>query len=271
MLSERKRKLITALQQKKYRLKHRLFVLEGEKIILDALAQSASNEIRLSEIFCTEGWLRRHRIDPAAAGCSIHQISEQDVARLSSLVTPQEVIGLASLPEYVFDPNLPADQLVLALDGIRDPGNLGTIIRTADWFGIRHIFCSSDTVDAYNTKVVQSTMGAILRVRVYLGNLEALLDGFGDKAFRVFGLTLGGENIFSSVIAAPGVRTAGILIAGNESRGIRPSILKRINTQITIPRDSSSSSGSESLNVASAVAIACAEIKRQEIQVDYSK
>lgn len=261
MLSERKKKLLTSLQYKKFRLKHGMFLLEGEKMITDAIQHSATNTIRLTEIFATENWIGRSIGLTANAGVPIETVSRGDIRKITSLVTPQEVIATANLPGKRFNEEMLTGDVVLVLDRVRDPGNLGTIIRSADWFGFQTIICSKDTVDAFNMKAVQASMGAILRVHVIYEELDEVFELARKHGIPIVGTTLGGENLYSAELSAPM-----LLVAGNESAGISPGILSLLDREITIPPDDPEGGASESLNVAMAVSIVCAEIRRRRRQ-----
>lgn len=186
---------------------------------------------------------------------NFQEISMKDIEKISTLKTPQEVIGLVKIPLW---PTLNYDSLKhrfsLVLDNVQDPGNMGTIIRTADWFGIADIICSEDTVDVYNPKVVQATMGSLARVNVHYTNLEQVLP---QIKLPLFGAMLDGENMYNTNFG-----DEGLLVMGNEGNGISPAIERLINTKITIPR----AGKAESLNVAIATAILCAEIKRNSMK-----
>jgi len=179
----------------------------------------------------------------------------KDIEKISTLKTPQEVIGLVKIPIW---PTLNYDNLrqrfSLVLDNIQDPGNMGTIIRTADWFGIADIICSEDTVDVYNPKVVQATMGSLARVNVHYASLAQVLP---QIKLPVFGAMLNGENIYNTTFG-----NEGLLVMGNEGNGISADIERLITTKITIPR----AGEAESLNVAIATAILCSEIKRNSMK-----
>ena len=186
-----------------------------------------------------------------SAKMNFQEISLQDMAKISSLTTPQDVIALIKIPEW---PVLSAAELknkyALVLDGVQDPGNMGTIIRTADWFGMQHIICSNDSVDVYNAKVVQATMGSLARVNIYYADVEKIIP---QLKLPVYGALLNGQNIYQTTFA-----TEGLIVMGNEGNGIRPEIQRLIGTAITIPRKG----GAESLNVAIATAIFCSEVCR---------
>lgn len=200
----------------------------------------------------------------AAASSKLYQLSKKinfqeitatELEKISSLTTPQEVLAVIQIPEW---PALDNKQLLkrftLVLDGVQDPGNMGTIIRTADWFGIKNIICSPDTVDVYNPKVVQATMGSLSRVSIHYADLAQLLP---QLKLPVLGAMLDGENIYATNLG-----TEGLVVMGNEGNGLRPDIQQLISKKITIPRVGQA----ESLNVAIATALFCSEISRKSLQ-----
>ena len=180
------------------------------------------------------------------------------LSRASLLKTPQEVLAVFEQPHYEFDTNVTDQSLCLALDDVQDPGNLGTIIRIADWFGIEHIFCSSGTADVYNPKTIQATMGAIVRVKLHYCNLPDFLKSASQKNTPIFGTFLDGENIYTQELPANG-----IIIMGNEGNGISKQIAEMVTHRILIPNYPQGCETSESLNVAVATAIVCAEFRRR--------
>ena len=184
---------------------------------------------------------------------NFQEITEAELQKISGLTTPQQVLAVVHLPEWPeLNPKALKNKFSLVLDGIQDPGNLGTIIRTADWFGISQIICSEDTVDAYNPKVVQATMGSLARVKIYYTDLETLLPALN---LPMFGAMLDGENIYTADFG-----TEGLILMGNEGNGIRPNIQPLITQAITIPRVGEA----ESLNVSIATALFCSEISRRD-------
>lgn len=186
---------------------------------------------------------------------NFQEITETELQKMSGLTTPQQVLAVIKLPEWPqLKPENLKNKFSLVLDGIQDPGNLGTIIRTADWFGINHIICSEDTVEAYNPKVVQATMGSLARVKIYYIDLEALLP---TLKLPVFGAMLDGENIYQADFG-----NEGLLLMGNEGNGIRLNIQHCITQAITIPRVGEA----ESLNVSIATALFCSEINRKRFK-----
>ena len=254
MLTKNEIKEIRALGQKKFRDQQRLFVVEGEKLVEEAL-QSGFEVV----------W-----------HCRIEDIGEEAMARISQLTHPSPALAVVRQPDPV-PLQITPDELVLALDGIRDPGNLGTILRIADWFGIRQILASDDTVEVYNPKVVQATMGAIFRVRVNYCDLKSEVERvvFRDASFFsasgtkyqsetecqtmiVYGTFLEGDNIYETPLT-PG----GIIVMGSEANGISPAVAATVTRKLHIPPFPPEAHTSESLNVAVATAITCAEFRRR--------
>ncbi len=233
MISKNEVKYIISLSDKKNRDREGLFVAEGPKLVNELMA----NGIEPKAIYATQSGGIAFNTKPEI----IRTVSPDELQRISGFETPNETLGIfyqRKLPRYEL-----THRLSLALDGIQDPGNLGTILRTADWFGITQIFASADTADCYNPKVVQSTMGSIARVAVYYTQLAELLSG---TEIPVFGALLKGENLYRIQAGKEG-----IIIIGNESKGIRKNVLPFINRAITIPRVGNA----ESLNAAVATGI----------------
>ena len=241
-------KYIRSLDQKKVRRTEKVFLAEGPKIVGDLLGKF---ECRL--LVATEEWLKAYSRIPAH---EVIEVSEEELSRASLLRTPQQVLGVFSQPDYALDPTLPRRSLCLALDGVQDPGNLGTIIRVADWFGIEDIYCSLDTVEVYNPKVIQATMGAIARIRTHYTSLSDLLMKLQDAP--IFGTFLNGNNIYEEPLSPNG-----LIIMGNEGNGISPEIAKLVNRRLFIPNYPTDRLTSESLNVAIATSIICAEFRRR--------
>ena len=260
MLSKNKAKLIRSLGQKKNRQEHGLFVAEGPKVVGDLL------EIGTAEIIvATEDWEKKHaksfngRQKPIAK--ELVTISEEELRKISFLQHPQEVLAVFRMAEATTgNPLKPLENsqgLSLALDGIQDPGNLGTIIRVADWFGINTIYCSEDTADVYNPKVVQATMGSIARVKVVYTDLPQFIRHL-PQGYPVYATLLDGEDIYRQELTPQG-----LIIMGNEGNGISPEVRSLVSHRLFIPSYSTGTSHAESLNVAIATAITCAEFKRR--------
>ena len=232
MISKAEIKEAKALGQKKFRDERQLFIVEGEKLVAEAL-QSGFDIV---------------------AHYRVEDIGEDTMARISQLTHPSPALAIVRQPAPT-PLHIEPDELVLALDGIRDPGNLGTILRIADWFGIHQILTSEDTVECYNPKVVQATMGAIFRVRVHYLPLQEILQ---KTNVPVYGTFLEGENLYQAELTK-----GGILVMGSEAHGITPEIAATVTRKITIPPYPTNAHTSESLNVAVATAITCAEFRRR--------
>ena len=239
MISSAEIKYLKSLSQKKFRDSEGVFVVEGEKLVAEAL--SSGFEV-----------LKVYRRD---------EIGEAAMARISSLSSPSPALAVVRQP-LTADFSLPERGLFLALDGIRDPGNLGTIIRLADWFGVSGVFASPDTVEVYNPKVVQSTMGAIFRVRVHYCPLPSLCSSVIEAGGKVYGTFLDGENIYGKELET-GLAAPSLVITGSEAHGISPEVAACVSDHLFIPPYPADDPGSESLNAAVATAITLAEFRRR--------
>ena len=251
--------LVRSLGDKKGRAERGLFVVEGEKLVGELLGSGIS----VDRLYATERFGGRAerliREIPGGDRPVVERVSEQEMERLSHLKTHTPVLALARIPRYDL-PEEPGRELTLALDGVQDPGNMGTIIRLADWFGIRDILCSPATADCFNPKVVQATMGSILRVRVHYTHLRRVLEHAAAHTEEVYGTFLEGENIYRADL---GVRPSGIIVMGSEGRGVTPPIAEIVTRRLYIPPYRADTTTSESLNVATATAIVCAEFRRR--------
>ena len=241
-ISANRIKFIRSLAQKKFRDEHSLFVAEGEKIVAEAQASG----YKIEEIY------------------RIEEIGAEAMARISNLSTPSPVLAVIKKPEFSAEDIISALKpeskgLYLALDGVKDPGNLGTIIRIADWFGVEAIFASPGTVEVFNPKVVQATMGAIFRKKVIYTDLAELCTRFKSLGLPVYGTLLDGKNIYE---ALPADRKHGLVVMGSESFGISEQLRPHIDSKLFIPPYPADAVTSESLNVAIATAIICAEFRR---------
>ena len=254
VLSKNKIKLIRSLESKKNRTSTGLFIAEGEKMIFDLL----KSDIGISEIFCTKNL--EQSVLKAKASCNLEVVTKDEISKISFLKTPSELVAICKIPELALDWNKLKKELVLVLDEIQDPGNLGTIIRLADWFGIRTIICSENSADLFNPKVIQSTMGGFARVNVHYMNLEILLKQAAEVNIPIYGTFLDGENIFQTELGENG-----FVIMGNEGNGISSKLTSKISKRLTIPSYPSNQLTSESLNVAVATSIICAEFRRRII------
>ena len=251
MISKNQLKFVRQLEQKKWRKREGAFVAEGPKVVGDLLRAGFVPRM----VFATKEW-SLPLPPPKGMGKECgrwEEVSDEELRKLSFLQHPQQVLAVFELPEERDDCcTADADTLMIALDGIQDPGNLGTIIRLADWFGISTIVCSEDTADAWNPKVVQATMGSIARVNIVYTNLPAFL---AKATMPVYGTLLDGENIYEQELTA-----GGIIVMGNEGNGISEEVRQLVTRKLLIP---AFREGAESLNVAIATAITCSEFKRR--------
>lgn len=255
MISKNKIKYIRSLESKKNRDKQNLFVAEGPKVVSDIALRHPS---LLRIIVATASWIRNNgAICSSNTECEVIEVNEEELQKTSFLCHPQQVIGVFEKLPSLSISNIPGDQLSLVLDGIQDPGNLGTIIRIADWFGIENIICSSETVDVYNPKVVQATMGSISRVEVGYLDLPKLFTSLPQDT-PIYGTLLEGDNIYSQEL-----ENHGLIVMGNEGKGLSPDTRKRINHALRIPSFPLNRQTADSLNVAIATAIVCAEFRRR--------
>lgn len=250
MLSKNKIKYIRSLELKKNRKEEGVFVAEGHKLVGDLLGH-----FPCKLLIALPSWLQKNTHIIAD---EVIVVSFDELSRASLLKNPQDVLAVFDQPIYETSIEVMNQSLCLALDDIQDPGNLGTIIRLADWFGIEHIFCSYGTVDVYNPKVVQATMGALARVKIHYCNLVALISSM--KNIPVYGTFLDGNNIYEETLS-----NNGLIVMGNEGNGVSEEVSRLINKRLYIPNYPSSRETSESLNVAIATAVTCAEFRRRSM------
>ena len=240
MLSKNQIKSLRALQRKKERLNTGFYVVEGKKIVHEII-DSTDDWV---ELYATKSWLEQY---PKYVSLeNVFEITDKDLAQVSSFKTPNEVMLLLKQKAEVDFLEVHSTDIVLALDGIKDPGNMGTIIRLADWFGVGHILCTTDSVDQYNPKVVQSAMGSIRRVNLHYGDLANMLSQLDSH--KIYACDLNGSSIYDTSF-----KEKAILIMGSESHGISKEVRNIVDITVTIP--SVSNTGIDSLNVASAAAI----------------
>jgi TrmH family RNA methyltransferase len=250
MLSKNKIKLIRSLESKKRRTETGLFVAEGNKLVADMLPFfDCELLVAKASWMATQGDLSVREL---------MAVEDEDIRKASLLKNPQDVIAVFVQPERRLDRGGLAQELTLALDGVQDPGNLGTIIRLADWFGIRNVICSPDTADVYNPKTVQATMGGLARVNVVYESLPELLDELPE--LPVYGAFLDGAVLYEEKLSA-----AGLIVMGNEGNGIRPEVERRVAHRLYVPNFPAGRGSIESLNVGVATAIVCAEFRRQRV------
>jgi len=266
MISKSQIKLIKSLKYKKFRDLNGLFVAEGEKIVNDLVAASsdASSLFIIHSIMATSGWLINHK-ESSGKDYAFIEINDEELKRISMLTTPNKVLALVKIPDYSLEENFAEDNLSLVLDDIQDPGNLGTIIRIAHWFGINNIICSENSSDLYNPKTVQSTMGSLWSVRVFYRELKSFLRHYIENTdVPVIGTFLSGSNIYTM----PAVKN-GLIVLGNEAHGISRELESYIRSRICIPSFSEKYKP-DSINVAQAAAIICSEFRRNQLLNKYS-
>lgn len=247
MLSKNKIKFIQSLDRKKVRTECGCFLAEGNKLVEDTLPAFTC---RL--LVATAWWLQQH---PGVRAGEILECSPDEIARASLMRSPQDVLAVYEMPRHDLQADVLSRQLVLALDTVQDPGNLGTIVRIADWYGIEDILCSPLCADLYNPKVVQATMGALARVRVHYVDLVEFLPRIGTP---IYGTFLDGQNIYGQSLTP-----TGIIVMGNEGNGISPEVRKLVTHSLFLPSYPPERITSESLNVAIATAVVCAEFRRR--------
>jgi TrmH family RNA methyltransferase len=243
MVSKNQIKLISSLQQKKQRIAHQMFIAEGIKGIQELI----DAKFELDHLYTTQNDFEMVSNNQKTL------ISDADLKKISALATPNTCLAVFKIPN---EKKSKESGLIVALDSVRDPGNLGTIMRLCDWFGIEQLICSKETVDIYNPKVVQATMGSIARVHVSYVDLNDFLT---TTTLPVFGTFMNGENIYTTALPQEG-----IIVMGNEANGIAPELEKIIKNRLTIPRFGALQK-TESLNVATATAIVLSEFRRASL------
>lgn len=244
------KKEISSLATTKGRRKSGAFMAEGTKCVLDTIAS-----FKPRYIVATEQWLAEHSLAEALQSCIV-VANRGELGQISSMSLAPDVIAVYELPDTPeFKPEELSHSLIVALDCVQDPGNLGTIMRTADWMGIETIIASIDTVDCFNPKVVQATMGAISRVKVIYGDLPAMIEAF-PKDTAVYGTFLDGENLYTAKLTETGV-----IVMGNEGKGISEAVARTVSRRLLIPSFPPGRTTSESLNVATATAITLAQFR----------
>jgi len=263
MLSRSRLTQLRSLRQKKFRRENGLFVAEGTKLVLELLA----SDFVVESVFAKTEWLKiqHHRLKNVE---DVIAVDDDELSRISSLVTPQDVLAIVQIPAVEFDFGSLEKNYCIVLDGIRDPGNFGTIIRVADWFGMHDMVCSPDCAEVWNPKVVQASMGSLTRVRVHEFPLPDFFRKMNEKypgqqAIPVYGTFLEGKSIYETAW-----KKNGVVVIGNESAGIRPETEKFITERITIPAfPGKKEKGAESLNAAVATSITISEIRRNLLEI----
>jgi len=256
MLSRNQVKHIHSLKQKKFREIHRQFLAEGSKLILEII----ESPYKVIAVYALADWLKSNENILLSKKVPFLEISEGEMERITALSSPSPALAIAEIPAMPILPVAAINDLVLVLDDIKDQGNLGTIIRIADWFGIETVICSENTVDLYNPKVIQATMGSVTRVRVAYFNLPEFLSSM-DPAIKIYGTFPEGENIYSIPLDPKG-----IILIGSESTGISPEVAYKVTDKISIPSYSPATGRkdhAESLNASIAAAIVCSEFRRR--------
>ncbi|MCX2479998.1 RNA methyltransferase [Pedobacter sp. MC2016-15] len=245
MLSKSQIGFIKSLHQKKYRKEHGIFIIEGIKSIVEFIP----SDYEIHSVYFLPQY--QPLLPKLPANIKLFEVTSAELEKISTLQAPQGILALVNIPQTTaIDLNTLRNKFSLVLDGVQDPGNLGTIIRTADWFGIEHVICSSNTVEVYNPKTVQATMGSLCRVKVSYQNLPDLIK---EAGIPVFGAMLNGSSLYETQWG-----DEGLVILGNEGQGVSPEIVDLISRPVTIPRVGHA----ESLNVAVSAAIFCADISR---------
>lgn len=243
---------IKSLQLRKFRQKYNNFVAEGDKIVLEIVQQAPT---LVEQIYALPEWIRTNAPELASLKKNAEEISAEELKKISGLVTPNQVLAIVQQPVFQLDTSFLQQDIALYLDGIQDPGNMGTMLRIADWFGIRYVLCSPNCVEVFSPKVVQASMGAFLRVKTLEINLIDIKNKFPE--LPIAGAVLSGENIFTTPI-----EKRGILVIGNESKGISQEIEALLTQKLSIP--AASGGGAESLNAAVATGILVAVIRNKE-------
>jgi len=261
MVSKNTIKLIKSLALKKVRNKEKLFLVEGDKNVAEVLHSA----ITIEKLIATQNFLDTQKVDINKIG-KVIEASPQEIKKASILKNPQNSIAVCKLPDSKKLPENFESDLSIFLDDIQDPGNLGTIIRICDWFGINQLFCSLQTADVYNPKVIQASMGSFCRVDIFYTTIEILTGMAAKNQISLAGAFLEGENIYEQKMPKKL-----LLIMGNEGNGISSRVEKKIEKKFKIPAFNTNSSSAESLNVSVATAIFCSEFKRQKHFPFYSK
>lgn len=257
MLSKSLIKFIRSLRLSKFRALEEVFVIEGDKLVREALDPLTNSNFKIHSIYALQSWIDENQkiIHPYKEITS--SVTTHELGLISNLKTPNQALALVHANSPEINIKLIEEKLLIALDNVQDPGNMGTIIRLADWFGINNIILSPGCADPLNPKVIQATMGSIFRVSLYRKEIEPLIDSL-PKEYPVYGAVLNGESIYNTKLSSQG-----IILMGNESRGISKRMEKSITHALTIPRADQTGPGPESLNVAVSLGIILSEFSRQ--------
>ncbi len=255
MISKNRIKYVRSLEMKKYRKAEGVFVAEGHKLVGDLL-----DVFECKYLAATSEWLSAHEawIEQRKNRVEVDEVTDEELRRVSFQETPQQVLAVFRQPIYEVNVDeVVSRQLCLALDDVQNPGNLGTIVRLADWFGIEHIFCSKGCADIYNPKTVQATMGGMAHVQVHYVDLPQMLQGLAGD-IPVYGTFLNGDNMYQKEL-----ENRGVIVMGNEGKGVSKEVEAFVTERLYIPNYPAGRETSESLNVAIATAIVCAEFRRR--------
>ncbi len=255
MVSKSKMNFIISLQKKKVREEEKLYIIEGDKLVKEFLMA----KVDVRTLIAKPEFLNSLPLVHKQGIGEVILASYDELKKMSTLRTPQNALAVIQMPEVSSDQVAFEKNLTVALDCVQDPGNLGTIIRAAAWFGIKNIFCSKDCVDVYNSKVIQATMGAILHVSVYYTDLQKLLESAADNKIKIYGALIEGESIYSYKLG-----NKGIILLGNESKGISDELLPYITDRLMIPKLAQAESGIDSLNVGMAASVIFSEFTRSK-------
>ena len=256
MISKNKIKYLKSLEMKKHRQAESVFVAEGPKIVGDLL-NAGFEPTYLAVVECSDFASRLKNFD--LNGVQIDFVTADDLRKVSSLEAPQQVLAVLKQPVWQLDSNIASKELCLALDEVQNPGNLGTIIRLAAWFGIEHLFCSKGCADVYNSKTVQATMGGLAHVKVHYVDLVEMIGNLPDGT-PVYGTFLDGDNLYGKQL-----EQRGLIVMGNEGRGVSKDMENLVTEKLFIPNYPAERESTESLNVAIATAIVCAEFRRRAL------
>lgn len=254
MLSKHLTNVIQNLEKKKFRDKYNLFKIEGDKLVEELLL----SHFCVKTLIAYPNWIDRH--SPIIKSHHIIEVNEREMGKLSNFKSLPEVIALAEPPVREWKVEQVQNSLSVVLNGIQDPGNMGTILRVCDWFGINSVFCDTDCAHVFNPKCVQASMGAIFRVNVFYLDVVDFIPRFLNESFRCYGTFLNGENIYQTEL-----QSKGFIVMGNEGKGISPEIERFVTQKLTIPSFSHNEYSTESLNVGVATGIILSEFKRKEV------
>jgi len=254
MISKSKAKFIISLQKKKIRDDEKLYVIEGDKLVKEFLAAG----ITFRSLIAKPEFIGSLPSEMNSLVAEIESVTYEELKQISTLKTPHNALGIIPMPERDLNISENFSELSVALDCVQDPGNLGTIIRAAGWFGIKNIICSENSVDAYNPKVIQASMGALLHVNVFYTDLEKLCTQAKEFKIPIFGSVLEGESIYTHDLD-----NKGVILLGNESKGISDELMPFITDRIMIPRFGTAENGIDSLNVGMAASVVFSEFRRR--------